>query len=70
MNGKILYTENFKEIGLKMYFDKDKLVYMKSAKLDESFDELKNVLYTVEITYDNSYRDFTKIPEDYEKYEV
>lgn len=70
INGKILYTENFKEIGLKMYFDKDKLVYMKSTKLDESFDELKNVLYTVEITYDNSYKDFTNIPEDYEKYEI
>lgn len=65
VNGKLLYTENFKEIGIKMYFDEDRLVYMRSDKLDESFNELNDVLYTVEITYDNSYKEFTDIPEDY-----
>lgn len=65
VNGKLLYTENFKEIGLKMYFDEDRLVYMRSDNLDEAFNDLDDALYEVEITYDDSYKEFTDIPEDY-----
>ena len=51
VDGKILYCENFKEVGLKMYFDKDNLVYMKSTELDKIFNDVENALYTIIICY-------------------
>ena len=67
VNGKLLYYENFKNEGLKFYFDNDNLVYMKSTKLEESFN-LKDILYKVEIRYDDSYKEMINIPDDYEGY--
>ncbi len=71
INGKLLYFEKFKEAGLKFYFDKEKLVYMKNSNIDESFgNNVKDILYNVKITYDDSYKKYTEIPEDYTEYTV
>ncbi|MCI9087846.1 MAG: hypothetical protein HFJ32_04775 [Clostridia bacterium] len=70
VDGKILYCENFKEVGLKMYFDKDNLVYMKSTELDKIFNDVENALYTIKITYDDSYKKYTEIPKEYTGYTV
>ena len=40
---------------------------MKSTRLDESFN-LKDILYKVEIRYDDSYKEMIEIPDDYEGY--
>lgn len=68
IDGKLLYCENFKDAGFKFYFDNGELVYMKSNKLDESFDDVKDALYTVKITYDDSYKNIVNIQEDYTGY--
>ncbi len=70
VNGKLLYYEKFKEAGLQMYFDKNELVYMKSTELDKSFDDIKDSLYTVKITYDDSYKKYTEIPKEYKGYTI
>ena len=53
-----------------MYFDKDELVYMKSAELDNSIDDIENGLYSVKITYYDSYKKYTEIPEEYKGYTI
>lgn len=70
VNGKLLYYENFKNEGLKFYFDNDNLVYMKSTRLDEAFNNLKDILYKVEIRYDDSYKEMIEIPDDYKGYKL
>lgn len=71
INGKLLYYEKFKEAGLKFYFDKDELVYIKSSDMDKNFgNDVKDILYDVKITYDDSYKMYTDIPEDYTEYTV
>lgn len=70
VDGELLYFENFKETNIKLYFDNGELIYMKSADLDESFDNIKNVLYHVKITYNDIYKQFVEIPNDYIEYKV
>lgn len=70
VNGRLLYYENFKNEGLKFYFDNDNLVYMKSTRLDEAFNNLKDILYKVEIRYDDSYKEMIEIPDDYKGYKL
>ena len=53
-----------------MYFDKDNLVYMKSTELDKIFNDVENALYTIKITYDDSYKKYTEIPKEYTGYTV
>lgn len=64
VNGKMLYCETFKEAKLKFYFDKDKLVYIKSEEIDQSFNDVTDALYSVEISNDDSYKEILKVPED------
>lgn len=64
INGKMLYCETFKEAKLKFYFDKDKLVYIKSEEIDQSFNDVTDALYSVEISNDDSYKEILKVPED------
>lgn len=68
INGKLLYYEKFKEAGLQMYFYKNELVYMKSNELDTAFDEVEDAIYSVKITYDDTYKKYTEIPEEYSGY--
>lgn len=70
VNGDLLYFENFKESGMKLYFNKNELTYMKLADLDENFNNVKDVLYNIKITYDDTYKEFIDIPNDYTEYEV
>ena len=65
VNGKLLYYEKFKNSGLKFYYDKNELVYMKNKKNDDAFDDVKDTLYTVKIMYNDEYKKFMEIPEDY-----
>lgn len=64
VDGKMLYCETFKEAKLKFYFDKDKLVYIKSEEIDQSFNDVTDALYSVEISNDDSYKEILKVPED------
>lgn len=64
INGKMLYCETFKEAKLKFYFDKDKLVYIKSEEIDQSFNDVTDALYSVEISNDDSYKEILKVPEN------
>ncbi len=64
INGKMLYCETFKEAKLKFYFDKDKLVYIKSEEIGQSFNDVTDALYSVEISNDDSYKEILKVPED------
>lgn len=68
VNGKLLYCENFKEKGLKAYFDKDELVYMKSTEIDEGVEGIENGIYSIKIMYDDSYKKYTEIPAEYKGY--
>lgn len=70
VNGDLLYFENFKESGMKLYFNKNELTYMKLDDLDESFDNVKDALYNIKITFDDTYKKFIDIPSDYTEYEV
>lgn len=63
VNGKMLYCETFKDSKMKFYFDKDKLVYIKSEEIDQSFNDMTNTLYSVEISNDDSYKEILKVPE-------
>lgn len=63
VNGKMLYCETFKGSKMKFYFDKDKLVYIKSEEIDQSFNDMTNTLYSVEISNDDSYKEILKVPE-------
>lgn len=63
INGKMLYCETFKEAKMKFYFDKDKLVYIKSEEIDQSFNDMTDTLYSVEISNDDSYKEILKVPE-------
>ena len=51
-----------------MYFYKNELVYMKSNELDTAFDEVEDAKYSVKITYDDTYKKYTEIPEEYSGY--
>lgn len=63
INGKMLYCETFKDAKMKFYFDKDKLVYIKSEEIDQSFNDMSDALYSVEISNDDSYKKTLKVPE-------
>lgn len=63
VNGKMLYCETFKDSKMKFYFDKDKLVYIKSEEIDQSFNDMTNTLYSVEMSNDDSYKEILKVPE-------
>ena len=43
---------------------------MKSTRLDEAFNNLKDILYKVEIRYDDSYKEMIEIPDDYKGYKL
>lgn len=70
VNNDLLYFENFKESGLKLYFKKNELTYMKFVDLDKNFNNIKDVLYNVKITYDDTYKNLIEIPQDYTEYKV
>lgn len=65
VNGKICYYENFKNSGMTLYFDNNNLRYMKNKKLDESFDNVSNALYNVEIIYDDTYNKYIEVLDNY-----
>ena len=65
VNGKICYYENFKNSGMKLYFDENNLIHMKNEKLDESFDNVSKALYNVEITYDDTYNEYIEVLDNY-----
>lgn len=67
VKGKLLYYEKFKASGLKFYFDKDELVYIKDTNLDEAYNNVNDVLYNVKITYDDGYKKFFEILNDYKE---
>lgn len=67
INGKILYCEEFKESGLKLYYDKNNLVYLKSKGIENSFSNINNSIYSVKITFDNYYKEFINIPDDFKE---
>lgn len=65
IDGKMIYYEKFKDIGLTLYYNENSLIYIKSKQIDETMDNIDGVMYNVSITHDDSFRKYVGIPNDY-----